>query len=101
LGERNPEAQFRGHYSSGFEHSGFAPCDGESWWTTFSGNMTSDAEGALGPDPQNEGAPSGIYMEIDGEISELGMWGHLGQYDRELVVTHMYYRQYPTTLDCE
>jgi hypothetical protein len=102
-GELNPGAMFRGHYSTSFEHSGFKDCEDPSepwgwWWSQGSRAAGSELFEELGPNPDD---PPGIYVQLDGVLSEPGEWGHLGQYERELTATHIYYVAHAKAADCD
>lgn len=81
-------AEFSGVYVSGFEVSAFDPCSAaERWWL--------ETTGEAGPgfwkrvravEGKGAGGRVFIYMVVDGDISEKGAHGHLGQYARRITV---------------
>ena len=87
---------FRGHYTSGFEVSSFRPCDSsEEWWliplddsvrvAAFVERVGRAARGGA-PTP---GVPAGyqyVYLEVRGDTTGHGQYGHLARYVRELRV---------------
>ena len=72
----------RGRYLLGPEVTSFQP-DGsdERWWTSFSDALAKEA-GEL----QAAARGSGIEVELSGELSERGAYGHMGQYARTFQV---------------
>jgi len=65
-------------YSYGFEVSAFRPCGlSTPWWAT--GDLT-----PLRTQPPPDAAS--VYAEVDGELSDLGQYGHLGAYPRQLEI---------------
>jgi hypothetical protein len=68
---------FRGYYTWAFEISRFTPCgSSEEWW------LSGDLSGL--PDNRVPGAP--LYIEVRGDLSPEGQYGHLGAYKRQLEV---------------
>jgi hypothetical protein len=76
---------FRGTAVLGFEHSDFAPDDShEKWWLSGAVNAVYDRMSRTQPPLQNP-----VYVALEGELSERGHHGHLGQYRRELRVVRV------------
>ncbi len=87
---------FRGHYTSGFEVSSFRLCDSsEDWWlippddsaraAAFVDRVSRAARGG----PSTPGVPPGyqyVYLEVRGDTTEQGQYGHLERYVREFRV---------------
>ncbi len=68
----------QGRYLLGFEESSFRPAgSSERWWVSFSSSL-GDRAAALSEAARGEG----IEVELSGDVSELGEYGHLGQYSR-------------------
>jgi|GEM_PF-1722531 len=88
---------FLGHYNLGFEVSVFIPCDrGEAWWTGFDNNeIWKTFEKAV---EANKGY---IYVEVEGELSPPGRYGHLGYYCRQLTVKKVTLVRASTPDDCK
>jgi hypothetical protein len=78
---------FRGHYVTAFEVSIFRPCNSsEEWW--LSGNLERLYQpGVLLESPATHS--SECYVELRGRLAGPGSYGHLGRYQRELVVTEV------------
>jgi hypothetical protein len=78
----------RGHFSYGFETVSFQPCNSdEQWW------VTGDA-GAMQAlvDQYEEVAQAqyeAVYVELQGDVSAAGAYGHLGAYQREFAVSEV------------
>ncbi len=87
---------FRGHYTSGFEVSSFRLCgSSEDWWLIPPDDSAQAAafvdrvgraarEGAPTP-----GVPQGyqhVYLEVRGDTTGHGQYGHLARYVREFQV---------------
>jgi len=79
------EELYRGHYTTGFEMSGFGPCGStESWWV---GGKLGPVNAFLRtlPDSVQRDYPT-LYVEWRGVASAPGRYGHMGVYSRELRV---------------
>jgi len=87
---------FRGHYTSGFEVSSFRPCDSsEDWWLILPDDSARAAafvdrvgRAARGGAPR-PGVPAGyqfVYLEVRGDTTGQGQYGHLARYVREFRV---------------
>ncbi|HEY4670390.1 MAG TPA: hypothetical protein VIH05_11495 [Tepidiformaceae bacterium] len=76
------EGFVRGRYLAAFEVSSFQP-DGstERWWTSFHDHLADEARELV---DAARGTP--IEVELAGELSDLGEFGHMGLYSRELRV---------------
>jgi len=80
--------RYSGFYRQGFEQSDFYPGDGGGpWWLSYDGDFWSRIE------PFGKGAGRGNYVlvriEVAGELSAVGDYGHLGAYQRELRVERL------------
>lgn len=89
--------EFEGYYASGFEVSSFVPCGmseeasyGNGYWLDGTADFY-DQYSALvqssGFDP-SAGYLS-VYVRFEGELSLPGSYGHLGAYEREVIVTEL------------
>jgi hypothetical protein len=68
----------RGRYSLGPEVSSFEPHGGsERWWTSFSDDIAPQAA-----DLMEAARGSGVEVELWGDLSEPGEFGHMGLYAR-------------------
>jgi putative lipoprotein len=89
----------RGHFSYGFETVSFQPCNSdEQWWVTGVG----DATQAL-IDQYEEVAQAeyeAVYVELQGEVSAAGAYGHLGAYQREFAVSEVVEVRAASDEDC-
>lgn len=77
-----------GLYRQGFEQSDFYPdAGGGPWWFTYDGDLWSQIEPfARG---QGRGVAAVVRLEVVGEISGPGRYGHLGAYERELIASQI------------
>jgi hypothetical protein len=75
---------YDGYYRSGFESSSFHP-DGvrEQWW--LKGTITCSGLN-VGPDIQGFPASNWVRLSVQGTLSDVGAYGHMGAYQRELSV---------------
>lgn len=84
-----------GFYSWGFEVSSFSPCGSEEkWWTN--GSDLVERYIMLDVDEYEE-----VFVRLKGTRSELGEYGHLGEYDREFEVTEVLEIREKQEGDCE
>ena len=68
----------QGRYLLGPEVTSFQPKGGtERWWTSFSDTLAKEAN-----ELQEAARGSGVEVELSGELSEHGAYGHMGQYAR-------------------
>jgi hypothetical protein len=74
-----PEAEvFSGYYAYGFEESLFAPIGkNERWWLLKAPPCVKAVASPSNSTPI-------LYLEVKGNLSPKGAYGHLGQYSREL-----------------
>lgn len=76
--------QFAGHYVSSFEKSLFKPLDSdERWWLSGAYSCPNTGIDLL---PKDQSATAPVFLVVQGKLSAKGKHGHLGMYDRELVV---------------
>ncbi len=74
---------YKGYYAYGFETNNFMPCNSEEVWWVES-NLPAIAKEA---DAEYKILPNSLYyIELGGEISAPGNYGHLGASDRELMI---------------
>jgi len=74
---------YRGHYTFGFEHSDFQPCErSEMWWVSLEEGENLAKAAMATPGITN----ATVYVEVKGEVSATGHYGHLGLFKREIVV---------------
>ncbi len=76
------EGWVHGRYLAAFEVSSFQP-DGsiERWWTSFHDHLADEARELV---DAARGTP--VEVELAGELSAPGEYGHMGLYSRELRV---------------
>ena len=98
LGLTPGPGSFSGYYINSFEASAFIPCSPddnmaqrEVWWLTSSPNSGFwDVAATVVPSlPTQTTIGWKAFVRFEGSLSELGKYGHLGQYSREITVTHM------------
>ncbi len=99
---------FEGHYSAGFEHSGFVPCAGpaEAWWTEAAAPVAADQTrldmrpaadvharytAAVGDSAGTFGHGVTVFARLRGRATPRGPaggtgYGHLGAYARAFTV---------------
>lgn len=83
--EPEAPASISGLYRQGFEQSDFYPAKGGGpWWLTYDGDLWSKLEPFV--QGSGRGLAAVVRFEVIGEVSEPGRFGHLGAYERELVV---------------
>lgn len=73
---------FKGYFTKGFEISVFAPVgERQLWW------VTGEVNPLLRAVTSEDGLVGGtVYTEIIGTLSSPGSYGHLGAYNREIIV---------------
>ncbi len=73
--------EFRGYYQAGFEVEAFEPCGSpEKWWVVRGDELNARYR-------QFVGAPyEPVFIVVRGQVGPRGRYGHLGLYNRELVV---------------
>jgi hypothetical protein len=81
-----PETYVGYYETDGFESSLFRLKDGpnEHWW--LKGSLPCSF---LNFDQDRNRPFRRVYVEIQGNLSPLGQYGHMGFYQREISVTHM------------
>lgn len=87
----NSTVTTRGLFSSGFEHSAFRPCDSthdKRWWLSTSNSSLWEALHSPSGTSEKKWPPSPeIYIEVEGCLSPIGHYGHMGAYERHIVVS--------------
>ena len=89
------EGEFAGHYTSGFEVASFAPCAGSGpsgpWWLNAAPEIRfyEQYSALLGGTPQPPGAYASVFLRFRGTLSPPGDYGHLGAYEREVMVVEV------------
>lgn len=72
----------RGRYLLGPEVSWFQPeGSAERWWTSFGDTAAGEADKLM-----DAARGHGVEVELRGDLSKPGEWGHLGMYSRAFVV---------------
>ena len=94
----------RGYYATGFEAPSFQPCDSrETWWVSGAMVELDIAHRRIvgSATPNDKVKP--IYVELMGEVSDLGGYGHFGMSDREMKVDSLVVadRVYETDRQCK
>jgi hypothetical protein len=88
---------FEGRYQASFEVSSFVPCGcdvdpgyGNGYWLTEEpGSGFFEEYAAVSSDPDSFTPGPAVYTRFEGTISELGVFGHLGSYLRQITVTRL------------
>ncbi len=79
------EQEYEGRYTWGFETNAFQPCGVfENWWVTGEVNQLVDCHDSL-----SAGQFNPIHVRVRGIRSPLGIFGHLGAYQRDIFVTEL------------
>jgi len=84
-----PVQRYAGIWMWGFESSSFAPegaADGP-WWLSAEGEAWEELSAPIRR--SGRGAWGRAHLLIDGELTPLGAYGHLGAYRREVRVTNV------------
>src|SRR5262245_39299657 len=88
-------ASFYGFYRAGFEVSSFERCgSGDQWWVL----TVTDLSARYAQLGLREYEPA--FVAVDGWLSPLGTYGHLGAYTRQLEVTRVPVIHAPSPGDC-
>ena len=91
-----PNDTLKGHYSSGFESSTFKPCNSdELWWTNGGTSQLFSIYGSIATTDYES-----VFVQVKGDVSELGTYGHLGMYDKEFTVTDLFEMRKEQIDDC-
>lgn len=98
-GTRNPNARYRGRWLDFVaERRAFIPCGDDftlqGWWLPAPREAPGYEHVAQLREAFAPEIPNSIYVELDGELSEPGEWGHEGAYSQQLVVTQIYFASY-------
>jgi hypothetical protein len=106
-GHPSRDANFRGVLSYGFEHSGFIPCGSKDvWWWDIENpddaawlhvDALHDRSCEISGDPYC----GLVYAELDASLSPPGHYGHLGMYDRLMIVSRVRYASLTIPGQCE
>lgn len=107
FGHVNKSSTSRGLFFAGFEQHSFMPCAAdETWW--WGKAYPTDPDWLMvddlfddSCDPEEDPYCGLVYMEVDGSVSEPGQYGHLGQYERELIVSRVYYASVDVPAGCK
>lgn len=80
-GREADEGVYEGFLAFGFETSSFVPCATEENWWVIPNQQTSDGYTAVSQQPYQA-----VFARLKGDVSEVGTFGHLGQYNREFTI---------------
>jgi len=75
---------YQGLYIQGFEKTSFRMCGSDESWWVIPDNELANAYQSLGVAPYTE-----VYVELKGERSNKGSYGHLGAYPYQLTVREL------------
>ena len=85
-----------GHYRISWEEQSFTPCEGvERWWVSDPGPLMKRYREVV-PD-RNWGT---VYATVRVELTDRGMYGHLGAYPRAAAVREVREARAPRQDDC-
>lgn len=89
-GPTQPSAtRYRGLYVFGFETSSFVPDGAErGWWVEATPEARQALHAAAAPIRQPNDAIF-VHAEVEGELSPPGQYGHLGAFERRLMITRV------------
>lgn len=77
-GEASSTQRFAGYYEAEWERQVFHPCNSpELWWAWNTAPIVQESEGRFGR----------YFVVLEGEVSPVGRYGHLGRYPRQILVT--------------
>jgi hypothetical protein len=86
-----------GHYRVDWEEQSFRPCGrGERWWVSDPGDLM-----ARYRDVVKEGDYGTVYATVRVDLTEPGMYGHLGMYRRAVAVREVVEAREPRDGDCD
>lgn len=88
-GQPGPAAKprYSGCYHSGFETSSFTPAGTtESWWVQWQAD-TMLLRRALPRDKDGSRGVQSVFVVVHGNVSATGRYGHMGAYERQIVVS--------------
>jgi len=92
-----PSDSIKGVFSSGFESSSFIPCNSnERWWTNGGNSQLFSIYGGIASD-----AEPFVFIQVEGDVSDIGLFGHLGLYDREINITQLFQMKKFQDGDCD
>ena len=98
-----PIAEFRGHYTPGFEVSRFVACgappDDQPWWVVLSPRAFEQRDSAMRALPPVPG--SRVFVRWRGALGAQAATGHLGKSARHLHVMELAELRAPREDDCE
>lgn len=90
--------RYEGAYAYGFETSGFKSCEAheEDWWVRPTDALTTQYRELMDARGLTPGRGLGPFVRlvVEGDVSQRGSHGHLGGWDRELVVTRVIEMEY-------
>ena len=106
FGHAGRSATSRGLFFAGAELQSFTPCGADvTWWWTKA--YPNDPDWLKVDDLFDDSCDSDedpycglVYMEVDGSVSEPGRYGHNGQYEREIMVSRVYYASLTIPAGC-
>jgi hypothetical protein len=97
-GIRNPRAEFQGFVLSGRELLGFRACgSNEIWWLDLTeisagrDRLATKATDGCYAGADVAGCSHSKYVELSGELSESGRYGHMAMFKHELRAREVFY----------
>lgn len=85
-----------GHYRIDWEEQSFTPCgERERWWVSDPGPLARRFREVV-PD----GSYGTVYATVRVEVTDPGMYGHLGMYPRAAAVREVVEARAPAEADC-
>jgi len=85
-----------GHYTVRWEEQSFTPCGGtEKWWMSDPGPLLARYRELV------KGGDYGtVYVTVQAEVTDRGMFGHLGMFPRAMAVREVIDAREPGPNDC-
>ncbi|HET7229524.1 MAG TPA: hypothetical protein VFJ16_05945 [Longimicrobium sp.] len=73
---------YSGHYTVRWEEQSFTPCGGrEKWWVSDPGPLMARYREVM-----RESDYGSVYVTVRAEVTDRGMYGHLGMFPRAMAV---------------
>lgn len=92
FGEPTRRATFRGYGACAFEVASFLPCGTKTpYWLNCKTPGMEKALDVMEACELQSCSVAGVYLELDGDLSAEGRYGHFEMYKHELSPSHVYY----------
>jgi hypothetical protein len=88
--------ELRGHYTVRWEEQSFTPCgQREKWWVADPGPLMGRYREVL-----NGGDYGTVYVRVRAEVTDRGMFGHMGMYPRAVAIREVVLAREAGSDDC-